>query len=109
MIDVGKLATGELLYRLERHPRRDAPPPEAHRVVVGYVALVAHVCGCTAGVAGEAFGEGDALAAADELQRRAQEAAKALPPAVRNPLVSGLDGARAAARAAVVHTRRSAP
>ncbi len=81
-------------------------PPEAHRVVSGFLNLVARLVDCRAGEPGEPFGERDALAALDELQRRVQEASKALPAQVRTPLVQGMDHLRAAARAAVVASRR---
>lgn len=108
MADVSKLSTGRLLDGIVRHPTPNpsAEPLPELRLVWGFCALIAAVVDCRAGEPGEPFGERDALAALDELQRRAQDAAKALPGSVRTPLVAGLDGLRAAARAAVVASRR---
>ena len=108
--DVTKLATGRLLDGLDRHPfdpGGELPSAGPHRLARGFVALAATLLRCGVGEPGPGFGERDALAALDELQRRVQEvAAREFPASTRTPLVQGLDGRRAAARAAVVASRR---
>ncbi len=109
-MSVAKLSTGALLHGLEVHPEHFGAAgrevPDVHRVVSAFVPLAARLLDCRAGEVVPPFGERDALLALDELQRRCQDAAKAFPASVRTPLVAGLDGLRAAARAAVVASKR---
>lgn len=110
MTDVATLSTGRLLDGLSRHPfdlRGEHASSGPHRLVQGFVALAAALLDCRAGESGPALNGPEALAALDELQRRVQVvAARDFSAATCAALIRGLDGLRAAARDAVVASRR---